>query len=65
MYPAVLHMYLISAAVILLVSLALIVKFSLPYNKARRAIVLHNYILVFFKVFYGLDILFIMPVIFK
>jgi len=64
-YPAVFHIYLISAAVILLASLALMVQFSLPYNKARRAIVLHNFILVLFKVFCGPDILFIIPVIFK
>jgi hypothetical protein len=32
MYPAVLLMYFISAAVILLASLALIVQVSLPYN---------------------------------
>ena len=37
MYPAVLLMYFISAAVILLASLALIVEVSLPYNKTGRA----------------------------
>jgi len=48
MYPAVLLMYFISAAVILLASLALIV--SLPYNNAGRAGVLYNFILVFFRI---------------
>ena len=43
MYPAVLLMYFISAAVILLASLALIVQVSLPYNKTGRASVLHNH----------------------
>jgi hypothetical protein len=42
--------YLISAAVILLASLALIVHFSLMYNRAGRANVLCSFILVFFKV---------------
>jgi hypothetical protein len=37
MYPAVLLMYFISAAVILLVSLALIVQVSLPYNNGRAS----------------------------
>jgi hypothetical protein len=46
MYPAVLLMYFISAAVILLVSLALIVQVSLPYNNTGRANVLYNFILV-------------------
>ena len=36
MYPAVLLMYFISAAVILLASLPLIVQVSLPYNKTGR-----------------------------
>jgi len=35
-YPAVILMYFISAAVILLVSVALIVKVSLPYNKFNK-----------------------------
>jgi hypothetical protein len=39
MYPAVLHMCFISAAVILLASLALIVQVSLPYSKAERALI--------------------------
>jgi hypothetical protein len=46
MYPAVLLMYFISAAVILLASLALIVQVSLPYNNTGRASVLYNFILV-------------------
>jgi len=46
-YPAVLLMYFISAAVILLASLALIVQVSLPYNNTGRASVLYNFILVF------------------
>jgi len=44
-------MYFISAAVILLVSLALIVQVSLPYNNTGRASVLYNFILVFLRVF--------------
>ena len=36
-YPAVLLMCFVSAAVILLASLALIVQVSLPYNKTGRA----------------------------
>ena len=40
-YPAVLLMYFISAAVILLASLALIVHVSLSYNTAGRASVLY------------------------
>ena len=50
-YPAVFNMYFISAAFILLASLALSVQFSLLYNKAGRSSVLYNFILVFFKVF--------------
>jgi hypothetical protein len=46
---AVFHIYLISAAVILLVSLASVVKFSLPYNKAGRAGVLCNFIMFSLK----------------
>ena len=46
MYPAVLLIYFISAAVILLASLALIVQVSLPYNKTVRASVLYCFILV-------------------
>ena len=36
-YPAVILMYIISAAVILVASLALTVQVSLPYNKTGRA----------------------------
>jgi len=61
----VLHMYFISAAVILPASLALIVQVSLPYNRTGRASVFYNFILVFLRVFCGLNILFKMPVIFK
>ena len=50
MYPAVLLIYFISAAVILLASLALIVHVSLPYNKTGRASVLCSFILVFLRV---------------
>ena len=39
-------MYFISAAVILLASLALIVQVSLPYNKTGRVSVLYSFILV-------------------
>ena len=60
-----LHMYFISAAVILPASLALIVQVSLPYNRTGRASVFYNFILVFLRVFCGLNILFKMPVIFK
>ena len=65
MYPAVLLMYFISAAVILLASLALIVQVSLPYNKIGRASVMYGFILVFLSVFCGLNTLFKIPVIFK
>ena len=51
MYPAVLLMYFISAAVILVASLALIVQVSLPYNKTGKACVLYSFILVFLRVF--------------
>ena len=50
MYPAVHFIYFISAAVILLVSLALIFQVSLLYNKTGRASVLYNFILVFLRV---------------
>ena len=43
--------YFISAAVILLASLALMVQFSLPYNKSERVGISHNFILVFLNVF--------------
>jgi hypothetical protein len=45
-------MYFISAAVILLASLALTVHVSLPYNKTGRASVLCSFILVFLRVFF-------------
>ena len=51
LYPAVLLMYLISAAVILLAFLALIVQVPLPYNTTRRTTVLYNFILVYFDKF--------------
>jgi hypothetical protein len=44
MYPAVLLMYFISAAVIPLASLALIAHVWLLYNNTGRASVLYNYI---------------------
>jgi hypothetical protein len=50
MYPAVLLMYFISAAVILLASLALIVQVSLPYNNNGRATFLHFFYLQCTKV---------------
>ena len=65
MYPAVLLMYFVSVAVILLASLALIVQGSVPYNKTGRANVLYNFILVFLRVFCGLNTLYKIPVIFK
>jgi len=64
-YPVVLLIYLISAAVILLASLALIVQVLLPYNKTGRASALYNFILVFLKVYCGLNTLYKIPVIFK
>ena len=64
MYPAAFLIYFMSAAVIL-VSLALMVQFALLYNTAGRTSVLYSFILVFFKVFCGLNILLIMSVIFK
>jgi hypothetical protein len=47
------------------VSLALIVHVSLPYNNTGKASVLYNFILVFLRVFCGLNTLFKIPVIFK
>ena len=64
-YSAVLLMYFISAAVILLPSLALTVQISLPHNKRGRASVLYSFIVVFLRGFYGLNTLFKIPVIFK
>ena len=54
-YPAVLLIHFISAAVILLASLALTVHVSLPHNKTGRASVLYSFILVFLRVFCGLN----------
>ena len=65
MYPAVLLMYFIFAALVLLASLAVIVQVSLPWNKTGRASVLYSFILVFLKDFCGLNTLFKIPVIFK
>ena len=63
-YSAVLLMYFISAAVILLASLDLTVHVSLPYNKTGRATVLCSFIVVFLTGFiYGLNTLFKIPVI--
>ena len=62
MYPAVLLIYFISTAVILLASLALTVQVSLPNNKTGRASVSYNFILVFLRVFCGLNTLFKIPV---
>ena len=50
-YPAVLLVYFISVAVILLASLTLIVQVSLPYNNTGRASVLYSFIVVFLRVF--------------
>jgi hypothetical protein len=44
-------MHFISAAVILLASLALTVHVSPPYNKTGRASVLYSFILIFLRVF--------------
>jgi hypothetical protein len=52
MYPAVL-IYFISAAVILLASLALTVQVLLTYNNTGRANVLYNFILVFLRDFWA------------
>ena len=64
-YPAVLLIYFISAAVIFLASLALTVHVSLPYNKTGRARVLYSFILAFLRVFCSINTLFIIPAIFK
>jgi hypothetical protein len=64
-YPAVVLIHFISVAVILLVSLALMVQFSLEYNTAGRVSVLCSFILVFCKVFCGLIVLFIVRVVLK
>ena len=64
-YPAVSLMYFISAAVILLASLALMVQFSVPYNRAERPSVLYSCIPVFFTIFCRSNKLLTMPVISK
>ena len=64
-YPVVLLMYFISASVIRLASLVLIVQVSLPYNRTGRASALYNFILVFLRVFCGLNTLFKIPVSFR
>ena len=58
-------MCFVSAAVILLASLALIVQVSLPYNETGRARVLYSFILAFLRGFCGLNTLFKIPVIFR
>jgi hypothetical protein len=65
MYFAVVLMNLISAAVILVLSFAFIVQFSLPYKRVGKAKVLYICILVCFWTFYGLKIVLMRPVIFK
>jgi len=57
-YPVIILIYFISAAVVLLASLALIVQVSLPYNKTERNSVLYsyNFILVFLRVFCGINV---------
>jgi hypothetical protein len=52
--------YFISAAVILVASLALMVQFSMPHNKVGRASELYYFILVFFRVSFGLNTLYIL-----
>jgi len=64
-YPVVFVIYLSSPDVILLGSLALMVQFSIQYNKAGRTTVFCSFILVFFEVFCGLNTLLITPVIFN
>ena len=51
-YPAAVLKYFISAAVILLASLALTVQVSLPYNNNGRASVLCSFIVVFLRGFF-------------
>ena len=58
MHPVVFLICFIPAAVILLASLVLMVQFSLSYNNAGRADVFHKFILVFFKVFCGPNIVY-------
>jgi len=58
MYLALLLMYFISAAVILLVSLTLIVQASLPYDNTGKDSVLYNFILFILRILCGLNTLF-------
>jgi len=62
---AVILIYFVPAAVVLPASLALLVHYSPPHNTAGRTSVLYSCIVVFFKVFCSLNILLIMPFIFK
>ena len=64
-YPGIFLMYIISAAVVILAPLALMVQFSLPYNRAGRTSVLYGFILFFSKVFCRLHVLLMLPGIFK
>jgi hypothetical protein len=50
-HSAISLIHLISVAFILLASLALMVQFSLPYNRSGSASLYHNFILVFLKLF--------------
>ena len=50
---------------LLLAYLALMVQLSQLYSKDGRGSILNNFTVVYFKVFCGLNALFIMPVIFK
>jgi hypothetical protein len=65
MYFTVVLMYLISAAVILVLSFAFIVQFSLPYKRVGKAKVFFVCILVCLWTFDGLKIVLMRPVIFK
>ena len=49
-YPAVLNVYLISAATIFLATLAVLVRFSLSYNKAGKDSVMCNLTIVFLRI---------------
>jgi hypothetical protein len=60
-YPAVLLIYFIFAAVILPASLALIDQVSLPYNKTGRASVLYNFILATTTIIIIIIIIIIIP----
>ena len=56
-------MHFNSAAVILLACLALTFQVSLPHSKTGRASVLYSFIVVFCRVFCGLNTLFKIPVV--